>query len=485
MEEVSVQQVDRLLKTWSQNILEQTKKIISSVLGKYPETINGGNSLTVLDEVKDRQSRVITTIQEAHSRQLEILKSAISEERREFARAQLIFEQSLRTKYDHSIEALRESIQSELEARMARTLKSLENQAKLEGERARQAHDFEYDVEHRLTNRLRDIISDLRKSWEEEEVTRIKQVEEKIRNNYNIVLEHMEAQLKMALQLQDDADSKWLEDLDHRNKKQLESIRMFEEKCRQLYETRLAEYAEKTSSQIAAYEEKLLEVGSVLAAEKNQFESRLRRIKLACSRWKIAYQAEIHNRYRDMSHTLEERYSTEISKLLTEIQDVKTVLMDTQRVVELREKEVLKTHEMYAVDNAQATVPTRQLRADLLAKCEELKLPPAERVEYLSQLLDAAQPTPELLTLYDALATKLTARVPLAQLSHRKQFLEYKMKLASNHHPGGNAGTGGMSVAEKAEIIAELTEVKAQLEKLSRNYERMFHEPYAVSIAPS
>lgn len=143
---------------------------------------------------------------------------------------------------------------------MARTLKSLENQAKLEGERARQAHDFEYEVEHRLTNRLKDIISDLRKSWEEEEVTRIRQVEEKIRNNYNIVLEHMEAQLKMALQLQDDADSKWLEDLDHRNKKQLESIRMFEEKCRQLYETRLAEYAEKSSSQIAAYEEKLLEV---------------------------------------------------------------------------------------------------------------------------------------------------------------------------------------------------------------------------------
>lgn len=30
------------------------------------------------------------TIQEAHNRQLEILKSAISEERREFARAQLV-----------------------------------------------------------------------------------------------------------------------------------------------------------------------------------------------------------------------------------------------------------------------------------------------------------------------------------------------------------------------------------------------------------
>lgn len=220
-----------------------------------------------------------------------------------------MFEQSLRTKYEHSIEALRETIQSELDSRMIRTLKNLEHQAKLEGDRAKQAHDFEYEVESRLTARLKTMIADLRKSWEEEEISRIKQTEEKLRNNYNIVLEHMEAQLRMALQLQEDADEKWLEELDHRNKKQLESIRLFEEKCRKLYETRLIDYAEKTSAQIAAYEDKLLEVGSVLAAEKNQFESRLRRIKLSCSRWKISYQGEIHNRYRDMTGALEERYS--------------------------------------------------------------------------------------------------------------------------------------------------------------------------------
>ncbi len=171
-----------------------------------------------------------------------------------------MFEQSLRTKYEHSIEALRETVQSELDSRMIRTLKNLEHQAKLEGERAKQAHDFEYEVENRLTARLKAMISDLRKSWEEEETSRIRQTEEKLRSNYNIVLEHMEAQLRMALQLQEDADEKWLEELDHRNKKQLESIRMFEEKCRKLYETRLIDYAEKTSSQIASYEDKLLEV---------------------------------------------------------------------------------------------------------------------------------------------------------------------------------------------------------------------------------
>jgi DNA gyrase/topoisomerase IV subunit A len=91
---------------------------------------------------------------------------------------------------------------------------------------------------------------------------------------------------------------------------------------------------------------KLLEVGSILAAEKNQFESRIRRIKLACSRWKLSYQSEIHTRYREVTSLLEERYQSEITKLLEEIQDCKSILYETQKVVDMKEKELLKTHEM-------------------------------------------------------------------------------------------------------------------------------------------
>jgi hypothetical protein len=50
------------------------------------------------------------------------------------------------------------------------------------------------------------------------------------------------------------------------------------------------------------------QAGSELAAEKAQFESRLRRIKLACSRWKVAYQKDVHERYQQMASALEDRY---------------------------------------------------------------------------------------------------------------------------------------------------------------------------------
>lgn len=52
----------------------------------------------------------------------------------------------------------------------------------------------------------------------------------------------------------------------------------------------------------------LPQAGAELAAEKAQFESRLRRIKLACSRWKVAYQKDVHERYQQMASVLEERY---------------------------------------------------------------------------------------------------------------------------------------------------------------------------------
>lgn len=117
---------------------------------------------------------------------------------------------------------------------------------------------------------------------QEEEAGRSLQLEERLRSHYSVVLEHMEAQLKMviprefpvarvpsshhrvrvlqALRLQDDADKLWLEDVELRNRQQVEALRAFEEKCRRLYDTRLHDYAEKTAQQLAKYEQELLEV---------------------------------------------------------------------------------------------------------------------------------------------------------------------------------------------------------------------------------
>jgi hypothetical protein len=72
-----------------------------------------------------------------------------------------------------------------------------------------------------VSNKFKHLVGDLRKSWEEEETSRAKQLEERLRNHYSAVLEHMESQLQMALKLQDEADRQWMEDVEARNKQQV------------------------------------------------------------------------------------------------------------------------------------------------------------------------------------------------------------------------------------------------------------------------
>lgn len=72
-----------------------------------------------------------------------------------------------------------------------------------------------------MSNKFKHLVGDLRRSWEEEETIRAKQLEERLRNHYSAVLEHMESQLQMALKLQDEADRQWMEDVEARNKQQV------------------------------------------------------------------------------------------------------------------------------------------------------------------------------------------------------------------------------------------------------------------------
>lgn len=205
-------------------------------------------------------------MKDAHNKQLEILRTAITEERRESLQAQQVYEETLRIKYESMVQALQEKVKAEQESRMRRALEDLERNARLESERARQMFEAQQAAELAVSNKFKHLVGDLRRSWEEEESSRAKQLEERLRNHYSAVLEHMESQLQMALKLQDEADRQWMEDVEARNKQQVTTLRSFEEKCRRLYETRLAEYVEKTDQQLTEYEEQLLQVMLIIIA---------------------------------------------------------------------------------------------------------------------------------------------------------------------------------------------------------------------------
>ena len=50
-------------------------------------------------------------------------------------------------------------------------------------------------------------------------------------------------------------------------------------------------------------------MGNTVAQEKAAGESRTRRMKLACAKWKCDYQKEIHHKYTSIIASLESRYA--------------------------------------------------------------------------------------------------------------------------------------------------------------------------------
>jgi len=274
--------------------------------------------LDPLTDLRFKHNKLLSEVHEAHQKQLSILQTAIAEERHDMAQSQKMFEQTLQIKYDHLVAALQDKVKAENDAKMQRALDDLERSARNESERARQTFQAQQAAEAALSVKFKGIVSDLRQSWEEEEIARARQLEERLRAHYSTVLEHMEAQLQMALQLQDEADKQWMEDVEARNKQQVEALKRFEDKCRRLYDTRLKEYCEKSDQQMTQYEDQLLQVGSTLAIERGRVEGRQRRMKLACQRWKVEYQKDVDERYRAMCAALENKYMDEIQALLEE-----------------------------------------------------------------------------------------------------------------------------------------------------------------------
>ena len=66
----------------------------------------------------------------------------------------------------------------------------------------------------------------------------------------------------------------------------------------------------------------------------------------------------------------------------------------------------------------------------------------------------------------------------VTQLASRKQFIEYKLKLATRTGADGGGLNSGVSAADRQALAAELVEVQSSSDALIRQYEKRFGESY-------
>ena len=106
------------------------------------------------------------------------------------------------------VDSLQEKVKIEQEARVQRALDNIERSARIESDRAKEVFNLQQEAENLLAEKFKGVIRDLRKSWEDEETGRSMQLEDRLRNHYNVVLEHMFGEIAVL-----DADADDLLDL--------------------------------------------------------------------------------------------------------------------------------------------------------------------------------------------------------------------------------------------------------------------------------
>ncbi len=419
------------------------------------------------------------TLAEMYRQQLLVLQQAVVEEREEDARINSMCQSTLRVKYDSLVESLQHKAKIEGDMYMERALTSLEQHVKKESESLREKFESQQAIEEATTSRLQSIISDLRKSWEDEEISRAKRLEDRLRGHYTVILEQMEAQLQMALQLQDEVDKQWVKDVEMRNRQQVKLMNAFEKKCRRLYDTRLTEYIEKTDEQMTEYTTQLLQVGGAIAQERSRVESHKRRMKMACFQWKVDYQTDVDRKYQKMLAAMETKYHAEIHSLLE------------QKERYLSGKGASGFGGGPRMDSssfdASSTDPVSMVEG-LKAVFVDANVSSETQLQIAYALLETATSNPQMSASYDFIRQKMASRGLIAKKVERKNFLQYKMDVLKKTAKGVGPTGGGVSLTmqqkmENSEMTKELADLQVQLEELYKKYDTFYGEPYHVSQA--
>ena len=416
---------------------------LSAELGIFDQEMNAGGN----------EDKYMNDMSQAHKKQLEVLQMAIAEERDEDSRVGNICLSTLRTKYDHFLGALVQKTKLENDSYMERALSHLETSVRLESEQFRRNFETQQSIEEATARKLEGIITNLRQSWKDEELSRAKRLEDRLRGHYSVILEHMEAQLQMALQLQDEVDKQWVKDVEMRNHQQMKMMNAFEKKCRRLYDGRLTEYIERSDEQMTEYTTQLLQVGGTIAQERSRVESHNRRLKLACHQWKVEYQNDIDKKYQKTLASIEDKYIDKIKILLDE-------------------------KARYGISSGvEQNLPNNKIMVDhLKEQFGTLNVSAENQVLVLCSLLEASSNNTQVTSMYDFVKQKLASRGAIAKKIERKNYLTYKMKLTNTQ-----GKVGMMTQAQKQEshdISRELSDIQLQIEELTAAYASYYDEEY-------
>lgn len=435
-------------------------------------------------------------MEEAHDREVAALRVLVEEERSRAQEKATQLETELQRKFEILSQGLEDQAREYHKHRLERTLGELEQRTMLEQDKARVRHEALMDAESRLTSRFKRMVKELRENWHREEQARAAAAESRLRSHFDTVLDHVQEQLNLALSLNDAVDRRWMDDVQQRNKHTLDTMNKFRQKCQRLYDTRLKEYVQATEGQLRHYEAELLKRGAEAAEQSTRLHSQLRRVKIACQRWRLDYQRLVEKRYEETVEALEGRYMAEINALQVELEELRerdaAVAEASAKKAELdernRQAEALQRRKTEEADRQKAektavrTAELRRMQEQLHKIWSTMQIDPADKVEFLTQVLNVAPYSDQLHSLLQSYAAMLTAQLPLLQQVTRREFIKYRLKCIHRFQQDPakrqEFAEGTEGARKRDMLMTELGVISERLTASLQEYEKQHDTPF-------
>jgi hypothetical protein len=213
---------------------------------------------------------------------------------------------------------------------------------------------------------------------------------------------------------------------------------------------------------------------------------------MACSRWKLQYQSELHDKYQNVTADIESKYMSEIEILLGKLEESKVELSKANERLHEKERDLLRDKSRLDnksnsnlnqnKDSSNSTdveiinLTTSQIKEELTKKWQELGTPVDERVSALAALLDTVTINPQTVSKYNTTMSKLSSRLPITQMIARKQYIEYKIKLSQRN-------SSGKDIVQLPEFNTESQELQTKIDLMTSEYERKYNEKFSTTTS--
>jgi len=248
-------------------------------------------------------------------------------------------------------------------------------------------------------------------------------------------------------------------------------MKVFEEKCRCLYEARLSAYVESADRRLSECEERLLVSGAHAAQESSSLEVKIDRLRLACGKWRADYQREVQRRYYTAAKELEARYMSEIGSLLADLTDASCEISLSHTGIRCSKTDGTACASIIDTSNS---LKLNDMRAQLVLLWDQLQTPYTDRLAVLCAIFTTT--TPELSGKYSRTANALSAQIPIFLLIKRLEFIKHRLlilsRLESTH----------LKISLKTEVCGLCSEVQHQLSIYEAVHKQLFiyrGQPYS------